>query len=73
MGIQLLADSAELPQVSTTISRWFASSANQLQEIYAGSQVSRLMQPRAPYSANNGEAWCGRRDSNPHDVAIEGF
>jgi hypothetical protein len=20
-----------------------------------------------------GEAWCGRWDSNPHDVAIEGF
>jgi hypothetical protein len=20
-----------------------------------------------------GKIWCGRRDSNPHDVAIEGF
>jgi hypothetical protein len=20
-----------------------------------------------------GEAWCGRWDTNPHDVAIEGF
>jgi len=25
-----------------------------------------------PHAARQGEAWCGRWDSNPHDVAIEG-
>jgi len=27
----------------------------------------------APREARQGEAWCGRWDSNPHGLAIEGF
>lgn len=43
---------------SVTVTNWFSSSANQLQEIMAGdlkidSQVSQLVQAMATYSANN--------------------
>ena len=48
----------------------FALATLKLRRTRFAQKVSGVAAPRV---ARLGEAWCGRWESNPHDVAIEGF